>query len=72
MCIRDSRDAVLFAQFEDSVGHFAARSDFLDQGQVNISLEYGIARFATGQDFLDWVAANKKSVQDFIKQEIIQ
>ncbi len=66
----DSSLPIDIAKLEHSIDNI--RSDFLDQGQVNISLEYGIARFATGQDFLDWVAANKKSVQDFIKQEIIQ
>lgn len=50
----------------------AVRNDFIAEGKVNISLEYGIARFATGQGFLDWVAEKKKSLQDFKEQEILQ
>jgi hypothetical protein len=50
----------------------AVRSNIMPEGKVNISLEYGIARFATGQNFLDWVAAKKKSLQDFKELEIVQ
>jgi len=48
------------------------RDNFMNEGKVTISLEYGIARFATGQDFLDWVAGKKKTLQDFTEQEIVQ
>jgi hypothetical protein len=44
----------------------------MPEGKVNISLEYGIAFFATGQDFLDWVADKKKSLEDFKEGEIVQ
>ncbi|APC07621.1 DUF499 domain-containing protein [Neomoorella thermoacetica] len=48
------------------------RNNFLNEGKVNISLEYGIARFNTGQNFLDWIAARKKTFKDFKEQEIVQ
>jgi len=48
------------------------RSNFMPESKVNISLEYGTAIFATGQDFLDWVAEKKKSLQDFKEGEIVQ
>lgn len=48
------------------------RNNFMGEGKVNISLEDGTVRFATGQDFLGWVAAKKKSLQDFKEQEIVQ
>jgi hypothetical protein len=50
----------------------AVRSNFMPEGKVNISLEYGTAIFATGQDFLDWVTEKKKSLQDFKEGEIVQ
>lgn len=50
----------------------SVRNNFLAEGKVNISLEYGNAYFATGQNFLDWVAAKKKSLQEFKEQEILQ
>ncbi len=66
----DSSLKVDIERLENSMD--AVRSNFLSEGKVNISLEYGITRFATGQDFLDWVAAKKKSLQDFKEQEIVQ
>lgn len=66
----DSSLKVDIERLENSMD--AVRSNFLAEGRVNVSLEYGIARFATGQDFLDWVAAKKKSLQDFKEQEIVQ
>ena len=50
----------------------SVRNNFMPEGKVNISLEYGTAIFATGQDFLDWVAEKKKSLQDFKEGEIVQ
>jgi len=50
----------------------AIRSNFMPEGKVNINLEYGVAFFATGQDFLDWVAEKKKSLDDFKEGEIVQ
>lgn len=50
----------------------AVRNHLMPEGKVNINLEYGIVRFATGQTFLDWAAAKKKSLKDFKEQEIVQ
>ena len=50
----------------------SVRDNFMPEDKVNISLEYGTAIFATGQDFLDWVAEKKKSLQDFKEGEIVQ
>ncbi|WP_018086521.1 DUF499 domain-containing protein [Desulfurispora thermophila] len=48
------------------------RENFLCDGNVNISLEYGVVWFGSGQDFLDWVAEKKMSFSDFKEQEIVQ
>lgn len=66
----DSFLKVEIERLENSID--AVRNNFMAEGKVNISLEYGTARFATGQNFLDWVAAKKKSLQDFKEQEIVQ
>ncbi len=66
----DSSLKVEIEGLENSID--AVRNSFMAEGKVNISLEYGTARFATGQNFLDWVAAKKKSLQDFKEQEIVQ
>ena len=36
----------------------AIRSNFMPEGKVNINLEYGVAFFATGQDF--WTGWQKR------------
>lgn len=66
----DSSLKVEIERLENSID--AVRNNFMAEGKVNISLEYGTARFATGQNFLDWVASKKKSLQDFKEQEIVQ
>jgi hypothetical protein len=66
----DSSMKVEIEKLENSMD--TVRDNFMHEGKVNISLEYGTAKFATGQDFLDWVAAKKKSLQDFKEQEIVQ
>jgi hypothetical protein len=48
------------------------KNNLMTEGKVNISLDYGIAHFAIGQNFLDWLAAKKKSLHDFKEQEIAQ
>jgi len=66
----DSSIKVGIERLENSME--SVRNNFLVEGKVNISLEYGSAHFAKGQNFLDWVAAKKKSLQDFKEQEILQ
>jgi len=48
------------------------RTNLMSESKVNVSLDYRIVWFATGQDFLDWVASKKKSLQNFKEQEIVQ
>ncbi|PRR70126.1 DUF499 domain-containing protein [Clostridium thermopalmarium] len=48
------------------------RSNFMSEGKVNVSLEYGMARFESGQNFLDYVAEKKKTLKDYKEQEIVQ
>ncbi len=66
----DSSLKVDIERLENSID--TVRSNFISEGKVNISLDYGIAWFASGQVFLDWVAAQKKSLKDFKEQEIVQ
>lgn len=66
----DSSMKVEIEKLENSMDN--VRNNFMNEGKVNISLEYGIARFDTGQDFLDWVAEKKKALKDFREQEIVQ
>lgn len=66
----DSSTKVDIEKLENSMDN--VRSNFMNEGKVNISLEYGTASFKTGQDFLDWVAAKKKALKDFKEQEIVQ
>ncbi len=47
------------------------QSTFLKNKKVNISIDYGIIHFATGQNFMDWVAENKYKMDDF-KSDIEQ
>ncbi|MDI6716472.1 MAG: DUF499 domain-containing protein [Actinomycetota bacterium] len=68
--IADASLKVEIEKLENSMD--TIRDNFMHEGKVNINLEYGSARFATGQDFLDWVAAKKKLLQDFKEQEIVQ
>lgn len=48
------------------------RNSFMTEGKVNISLEYGMASFESGQSFLDYVAEKKKTLKDYKEQEIVQ
>jgi hypothetical protein len=66
----DSSVIVEIDRLENSID--IIRDNFITAGKVNISLEYGIARFASGQDFLDWVAAKRMLMNDFSEQEIVQ
>ncbi len=66
----DSSMIVEIERLENSID--AVRNNIMSEGKVNISLDYGTVRFASGQEFLDWVAAQKKSLQDFKEQEIVQ
>ncbi|MDD2401874.1 MAG: DUF499 domain-containing protein, partial [Clostridia bacterium] len=66
----DSSTIVNIENLENSIDN--VRSNFMQEGRVNISLEYGIAKFATGQDFLNWLTEKKKELKDFTEQEIVQ
>lgn len=48
------------------------RSNLANESDVNINLEYNMAKFETGQNFLDWIAEKKKVLKDFKEQEIVQ
>ncbi|MCP4350268.1 MAG: DUF499 domain-containing protein [Desulfobacterales bacterium] len=48
------------------------RSNFMNEGKIDISLEYTGICFRTGQNFLDWVAEKKLALNNFEEQEIIQ
>lgn len=66
----DSSTRVDIEKLENSMDN--VRSNFMSEGRVNISLEYNVTRFETGQNFLDWVAEKKKALKDFNEQEIVQ
>lgn len=68
--IIDSSTKVDIEKLESSMDNI--RSNLMSEGKVNISLEYNVASFETGQDFLDWVAEKKKALKDFKEQEIVQ
>jgi len=48
------------------------RTTFASEGRVNVNLEYNVAKFETGQNFLDWVTEKRKVLKDFKEQEIVQ
>jgi|CZCB01.1.fsa_nt_gi hypothetical protein len=66
----DSSLKVEIERLENSID--VVKNNLMTEGKVNISLDYGIAHFAIGQNFLDWLAAKKKSLHDFKEQEIAQ
>ncbi|MDK2821471.1 MAG: hypothetical protein PWP31_1436 [Clostridia bacterium] len=66
----DSSTIVNIENLENSIDN--VRSNFMSDGRVNISLEYNITKFETGQNFLDWMTEKKKELKDFKEQEIIQ
>lgn len=55
---------------EDLIDHI--RDTFMRDRSVDITFEYKIAMFESGQRFLDWVADGKKSLKDFREEEIVQ
>jgi hypothetical protein len=57
-------------KLENSIDNI--RSNFMSGGKVNLSLEYNIATFESGQRFFDWVAQTKRELNDFKEQEIVQ
>lgn len=66
----DSGTKVEIEKIEKSIDDI--RTTFASEGSVNVNLEYNVAKFETGQNFLDWVAEKKKVLKDFKEQEIIQ
>jgi len=44
---------------------------FMKNKPINISVDYGVTHFATGQNFMDWVAENKYKLDDY-KSDIEQ
>ncbi|MEQ8155733.1 MAG: DUF499 domain-containing protein [Clostridiaceae bacterium] len=66
----DSSTKVDIEKLEGSIDNI--RSNFMSEGKVNVSLEYGVARFESGQNFLDYVAEKKKTLKDYKEQEIVQ
>lgn len=66
----DAKTTVNIENLESSMEN--VRDNFMKDGRVNISLEYGAARFETGQYFLDWIAEKKKALKEFTRQEIVQ
>lgn len=66
----DSGTRVEIDKIEKSIDDI--RTNFASEGRVNINLEYNIAKFETGQNFLDWVSEKKKVLKDFKEQEIVQ
>jgi hypothetical protein len=66
----DAKTTVNIENLESSMEN--VRDNFMKDGGVNISLEYGAARFETGQYFLDWIAEKKKALKEFTRQEIVQ
>lgn len=66
----DPKTTVSIEKLEDAMENL--RGNFLQEGRVNISMEYKTARFETGQSFLDWIAGKKKGLKDFTRQEIVQ
>jgi hypothetical protein len=66
----DSGTQVDISELEKSID--SVRSNLANEIDVNINLEYNMAKFETGQNFLDWVAEKKKVLKDFKEQEIVQ
>jgi len=66
----DSGTKVEIEKIEKSIDDI--RTTFASEANVNVNLEYNVAKFETGQNFLDWVADKKKVLKDFKEQEIIQ
>ena len=66
----DSSTVVDIEKLEDSIDNI--RGNFMQDGKINISLEYNTIIFEKGQHFLDWVAEKKKELKDFGEQEIVQ
>lgn len=66
----DSGTRVEINRIEKSIDDI--RTNFASEGRVNINLEYNMAKFETGQNFLDWVSEKKKVLKDFKEQEIVQ
>ncbi|MEZ0535772.1 DUF499 domain-containing protein [Caldicellulosiruptoraceae bacterium PP1] len=48
------------------------RSNIMSESKVNINFEYSISKFNTGQDFLDYLADKKKTINDFRQEELVQ
>lgn len=66
----DSSTRVEIERLEDSMDNI--RNNFMSEGRINISVEYNVAVFASGQNFLDWVAEKKMELKEFAEQEIVQ
>ncbi len=66
----DSSTKADIEKLEGSIDNI--RGSFMSEGKVNVSLEYGIVRFESGQNFLDYVAEKKKTLKDYKEQEIVQ
>jgi uncharacterized membrane protein YfhO len=66
----DSSTRVELDQLEKTID--TIRNSFMNDGKVNITLEYTILRFKTGQNFLDWAMEKGVSLTEFKGSEITQ
>lgn len=66
----DSSTRVELEQLEKTID--TIRNSFMNDGKVNITIEYTIVRFKTGQNFLDWAMEKGISLSEFKGSEITQ
>jgi hypothetical protein len=66
----DSSTRLDIGKLEDTIDN--VRENFMCDGRVDITFEYGMVLFKSGQHFMDWVADSKKSLNQFKEEEIVQ
>ncbi|MFT5872635.1 MAG: hypothetical protein ACI8WT_001571 [Clostridium sp.] len=65
----DSKTMINVTEMEQEINNL--QLTFMKNKSINISIDYGITHFETGQDFMDWVAENKYKIDDY-KSDIEQ
>jgi hypothetical protein len=65
----DSKTKIDVNEMEQEINNL--QLTFMKNKSINISIDYGITHFATGQNFMDWIAENKYKLDDY-KSDIEQ
>jgi len=65
----DSKTKIDVNEMEQEINNL--QLTFMKNKPINISVDYGVTHFATGQNFMDWVAENKYKLDDY-KSDIEQ